>query len=73
MPASIIKRVEAIALREKRSVNMEFTDRNGIPIADDDENGDNAGDDLTEADTAGVNYPDLYNTDNPQGLLIEPE
>jgi hypothetical protein len=52
---------------------MEFTDRNGIPIADDDENDDNPGDDLTEADTAGVNYPDLDNTDNPPGLLIEPE
>jgi hypothetical protein len=71
MPASVIKRAEAITLRYKRSGNMEFTDRNGIPIADDDENDEHFGDDLTEANTAGVNnYPDLDNIDNPPGLLI---
>jgi hypothetical protein len=52
---------------------MEFTDRNGIPIADDDESDDNPGEDLTEANTAGVNCPDLENIDNPPGLLLEPE
>jgi hypothetical protein len=73
MPGSVMKCVAAIALRDKRSGNMEFTDRNGIPIADDYDDDDDGGDDLTEADTAGVNYPDLDNTDNPPGLLIEPD
>jgi hypothetical protein len=73
MPASVMKCAEAIALGDKRSGNMEFTDRNGIPITDDDETDDNPGDDLTEADTEGVNCPDLDNTDNPSCLLIEPE
>jgi hypothetical protein len=74
MPASVINRFEAIALPNKRSGNTEFTDRNEIPIADDDENDNNPGDDLTEADTSGVNsYPDLDNTYNPPCLLIESE
>jgi hypothetical protein len=30
MPTSVMKRVAAITLRDKRSGNMEFTDRNGI-------------------------------------------
>jgi hypothetical protein len=73
MPESVIKCVESIALRDKKSGNMEFADQNGIPIVDEDENDDNPGDDLTEADTAGLNYPDLDDTANPPGLLIEPE
>jgi hypothetical protein len=72
MPTSVMKRVAAITFRDKRSGNMEFTDRNGIPIADDDDD-DDGGDALTEAGTAGVNYPDLGNTDNPPGLLVEPD
>jgi hypothetical protein len=72
MPTSVVKRVAAIVFRDKRSGNMEFTDRNGIPVADDD-HADDGGDAITEADTSGVTYPDLDNTDNPPGLLIEPD
>jgi hypothetical protein len=73
MPTSVMKRVAAIAFRDKRPGNMEFTDRNRIPITDDDDDDGGGGDALAEADTAGVNYPDLGNTDNPPGLLIEPD
>jgi hypothetical protein len=72
MPTSVMKCVAVIAFRDKRPGNMEFTDRNGIPIADDD-NADDGSAAITEADTAGVTYPDLGNTDNPPGLLVEPD
>jgi hypothetical protein len=88
MPEHVIKRVEAIAERDKQLGNMVFTDRYGNPIGNYDD--DNSVDDNKDTDITGV---DINNrnadmeeeqaetevseqhgtTDNgPEGILLEP-
>jgi hypothetical protein len=73
MPASVIKRIEAISTKEQQNKTLVFTDRNTDPIADDDvsagvdNNEDDNNEDDNEDDGGG-------NANNPPGFLQdEPE
>jgi hypothetical protein len=52
MPEHVIKRVEAIAERDKKLGDMVFTDRDGNPIGDNDD--DDAVDNTNDTDITGV-------------------
>jgi hypothetical protein len=67
MPESIIKRIEAIAEKEKQETNIVFSNRNEEPLQDDDAINDNV--------TAGVDNDDddennTSNNNNPPGILL---
>jgi hypothetical protein len=68
MPASVIKRIEAISNKEQQNKTLVFTDINANPIVDDDVSaGVNNNEDNNDEDDGG-------NTNNPPGnLLDEPE
>jgi hypothetical protein len=69
MPDSVIKRIEAIASKEKENKVLVFTDRDANPIGDDD---DTAGvDDDTDDDNHNDNDNDESNANNPPGILID--
>jgi hypothetical protein len=86
MPASIVKRVTAFALRDKQAGELVFTDRNGNIFADDTENEiSDDGANANEAASAGVDIsehessphddpPDIISPhDEPPGIIIEVE
>jgi hypothetical protein len=68
MPESIIKRIEAIAEKEKQETNLVFSDRNEEPLHDDDAVNDDV--------TAGVENDDDDDDDNtshnnnPPGIML---
>jgi hypothetical protein len=70
MPESIIKRIEAIAEKEKQEKNLVFSNTNEEPLQDDDAINDNV--------TAGVDNDDdddddddnTSNNNNPPGILL---
>jgi hypothetical protein len=81
MPEHVIKRVDAIAERDKQLGDLVFTDRDGNPIGDYDD--DNAVDDTNDTDITGVDINEEQTenevseqhgtTDNgPEGFLLEP-
>jgi hypothetical protein len=65
MPESIIKRIEAIAEKEKEDKNLVFSDRNEEPLYDDA---------INDAITAGVDNDneddDTGNTNNPPDIML---
>jgi hypothetical protein len=64
MPESIIKRIEAIAEKEKQEKTLVFSDRNEEPLYDDATN---------DAVTAGVDNDDdddTSNNNNPPGIML---
>jgi hypothetical protein len=73
VPASVIKKVEALAARDKRSGIIVFSDRNGNPMEDGnlEDDGDSEEEDR---DTAGVYYGDSADDDdlyNAPVILLE--
>jgi hypothetical protein len=88
MPEHVIKRIEAIAERDKQLGDMVFTDRDDNPIGNYDD--DNAVDDTNDTDITGVDIKNSNadmeeeqaeseaseqhgTTDNgPEGILLEP-
>jgi hypothetical protein len=71
IPASIIKRVEAMAIKEKQDNTITFHDRSGAPITD---LYDSPGDETAEAaagvDNGNVNHDD-NSPDEAPGIAIE--
>jgi hypothetical protein len=65
MPASVIKRIEAISNKEQQKKTLVFTDRNSNPIEDNDviAGADNEEDDNDDDDGG--------NTNNPPGILLD--
>jgi hypothetical protein len=69
MPDSVIKRIEAIASKEKRNKVLVFTEIDDNPIGDDD---DTAGvDDDTDDDNDNDSDNDEGNANNPPGILLD--
>jgi hypothetical protein len=69
MPDSVVKRVEAMALREKQNTTITFSDRSEKIISD---VSDNPDDETVEA-AAGVNDEDDGHDDNDEGPQISME
>jgi hypothetical protein len=76
MPASVIKRVAAFALRDTQAVELVFTDRNGNIFTDDTENEiSGTGAHADEAASAGVDTSEheISQHDEPPIIIMETE
>jgi hypothetical protein len=73
MPESVIKRVDAIAARDKRSGNIKFSARDGTEIGDDHHDDDN--EDITTVVDNGKDDDtgEEYSQNNPTGIPLENE